>query len=119
MTKTPLTPPQQDPNVLWLSAKRHPKEIGWLMPDQRKKAWVDETSFRRFKNAITPPKDGAKGGAVPSDLSKSLTCSTAWAESMADRLRPLYPSVAALMAVKRSGSLFRQQGNSRRFFNDV
>ena len=63
MTKNPQTPPQQDPNVLWLSAKRHPKEIGWLMPDQRKKAWADETSFRRFKNAITPPK----GGAEPSD----------------------------------------------------
>ena len=68
MTKKPRTPPpEQDPNVLWLSAKRHPKEIGWLMPDQRKKAWVDETAFRRFKNAITPLKGGAKGGAEPSD----------------------------------------------------
>ena len=56
MTKDPPIPPQQDPNVLWLSARRHPIEIGWLMPDQRKKAWVDETSFRRFKNAITSPK---------------------------------------------------------------
>jgi hypothetical protein len=95
MSKNPI-PPQQDPNVLWLSAKRHPKEIGWLMPDQRKKAWVDETSFRRFKNAATPPKGGAKGGADPSDCSKSLTCSTAWAESMADGLSAI-PSLAALM----------------------
>ena len=67
MTKNPQTPPQQDPNVLWLSVKRHPKEIGWLVPDQRKKAWVDETSFRRFKNAITPLKGGVKGGAEPDD----------------------------------------------------
>ena len=43
------------------------------MPDQRKKAWVDETSFRRFKNAITPPKGGAKGGAeLTTDQKRSL-----------------------------------------------
>ena len=69
MSKNPI-PPQQDPNVLWLSAKRHPKEIGWLMPDQRKKAWVDETSFRRFKNAITPHKGGAKIAALINSLGR-------------------------------------------------
>ena len=34
------------------------------MPDQRKKAWVDETAFRRFKNAFTPP---GQRWAEPSD----------------------------------------------------
>ena len=37
------------------------------MPDQRKKAWVDETAFRRFKNVLTPLKGGAKGGAESGD----------------------------------------------------
>ena len=67
MTKNPRTsPPEEDANVLWLSAKRHPKEIGWLMPDQRKKAWVEET-FQNFRKALTPRKGGAKGGAEPND----------------------------------------------------
>ena len=33
MTKKPRTsPPEEDANVLWLSAKRHPKEIGCHAP---------------------------------------------------------------------------------------
>jgi hypothetical protein len=40
--------------------------MGWLMPDQRKKAWVEET-FRNFRKALAPRKGRAKGGSEPND----------------------------------------------------
>jgi hypothetical protein len=67
MTKKPRTPPpEEDENVVWLSPNRHPKKMGWLMPDQRKKAWVEET-FRNFRKALAPRKGRAKGGSEPND----------------------------------------------------
>ena len=67
MTKKPrTTPPEEDANVLWLSAKRHPKRTGSLPPDRRKKAWAEETA-EDWDRRVAQPKGGVKGGAAPSD----------------------------------------------------